>query len=145
MYTKDIPDPDILIRTGGHQRLSNFMLWQLAIRIIFISKLWPDFNPNDLEKVLKSIEKEKEILELYNLKKNLKIVHGPHLYYFFTFLTVKSNLFLVFTLIILGVLSIIEFINLINKIFKNYPVKLITNFFYNLYFYFHFLFFLFKF
>ena len=51
LYTKDIPDPDILIRTGGHQRLSNFMLWQLAYsELFFISKLWPDFNPNDLEK-----------------------------------------------------------------------------------------------
>ena len=49
---------------------------------------------------------------------------------FSLFLTVKSNLFLVFTLIILGVLSIIEFINLINKILKNYPAKLITNFFF---------------
>ena len=59
------------------------------------------------------------------------------------FLTIKSNLFLVFTLIILGVLSIIEFINLINKILKNYPTKLITNFFFIIYiFTFTFLFFL---
>ena len=62
---------------------------------------------------------------------------------FLLFLTVKSNLFLVFTLIILGVLSIIEFINLINKILKNYPAKLITNFFFIIYiFTFTFLFFL---
>ena len=62
---------------------------------------------------------------------------------FSLFLTVKSNLFLVFTLIILGVLSIIEFINLINKILKNYPAKLITNFFFIIYiFTFTFLFFL---
>lgn len=62
---------------------------------------------------------------------------------FLLFLTVKSNLFLGFTLIILGVLSIIEFINLINKIFKNYPVKLIVNFFFIIYiFTFTFLFFL---
>ena len=59
-YTKDIPDPDILIRTGGHQRLSNFMLWQLAYsELFFISKLWPDFNPNDLEKVIKKYRKRK--------------------------------------------------------------------------------------
>ena len=60
LYTKDIPDPDILIRTGGHQRLSNFMLWQLAYsELFFISKLWPDFNPNDLEKVIKKYRKRK--------------------------------------------------------------------------------------
>ena len=60
LYTKDIPDPDILIRTGGHQRLSNFMLWQLAYsELFFVSKLWPDFNPNDLEKVIKKYRKRK--------------------------------------------------------------------------------------
>jgi undecaprenyl diphosphate synthase len=49
LYTKNIPDPDILIRTGGHQRLSNFMLWQLAYsELFFIPKLWPDFNSNYL-------------------------------------------------------------------------------------------------
>ena len=60
MYTKGIPDPDILIRTGGHQRLSNFMLWQLAYsELFFIPKLWPDFNSNDLEKVIKQYKKRK--------------------------------------------------------------------------------------
>ena len=45
LYTKNIPDPDILIRTGGHYRLSNFMLWQLAYaELFFVKKLWPDFN-----------------------------------------------------------------------------------------------------
>ena len=45
LYTKNIPDPDILIRTGGHQRLSNFLLWQLAYtELYFLKKLWPDFN-----------------------------------------------------------------------------------------------------
>ena len=44
LYTKKMPNPDILIRTGGHQRLSNFMLWQLAYSgVIFSQKLWPDF------------------------------------------------------------------------------------------------------
>ena len=51
LYTKDIPDPDIMIRTGGHKRLSNFMLWQLAYtELYFIKKLWPDFQINDLKK-----------------------------------------------------------------------------------------------
>ncbi len=53
LYTKDLPDPDILIRTGGHQRLSNFMLWQLSYtELFFTKKLWPDFNLKDLKKII---------------------------------------------------------------------------------------------
>ncbi len=53
LYTKKIPDPDILIRTGGKKRLSNFMLWQLAYtELYFLDKLWPDFKEKDLKKVL---------------------------------------------------------------------------------------------
>ena len=60
LYTKNIPDPDILIRTGGHQRLSNFMLWQLAYtELYFLNKLWPDFNPNDLMRIIKKFKNEK--------------------------------------------------------------------------------------
>ena len=45
LYTNKIPDPDILIRTGGYKRLSNFMLWQLAYtELFFLNKLWPDFK-----------------------------------------------------------------------------------------------------
>ena len=45
LYTKNIPDPDILIRTGNTHRLSNFLLWQLAYtEIFFEKKLWPDFK-----------------------------------------------------------------------------------------------------
>ncbi len=54
LYTKNIPDPDILVRTGGKKRLSNFMLWQLAYtELYFLDKLWPDFMPIDLHKILK--------------------------------------------------------------------------------------------
>ena len=60
LYTKNMPDPDILIRTGGHQRLSNFMLWQLAYaELFFLNKLWPDFNSNDLIKIIKKYKKSK--------------------------------------------------------------------------------------
>ena len=60
LYTKNLLDPDILIRTGGHKRLSNFMLWQLAYaEIYFLEKLWPDFNHNDLTKILKGYIKTK--------------------------------------------------------------------------------------
>ena len=60
LYTKDIPDPDLMIRTGGNKRLSNFLLWQLAYaEIFFVSKLWPEFNENDYNKVIKKYYKIK--------------------------------------------------------------------------------------
>jgi len=53
LYTHDIPNPEILIRTGGTKRLSNFLLWQLAYaEIFFIDKLWPDFNENDFNNII---------------------------------------------------------------------------------------------
>ena len=60
LYTKNIPDPDLLIRTGNTQRLSNFLLWQLAYsEIFFEKKLWPDFNENDYNKILNKFKKIK--------------------------------------------------------------------------------------
>ena len=57
LYTNSIPDPDILIRTGGEKRLSNFLLWQLSYaELFFINKNWPDFNFFDLKKVIKAFE-----------------------------------------------------------------------------------------
>ena len=57
LYTQDIPDPDILIRTGNTRRLSNFLLWQLAYtEIFFVKKLWPDFNQYDFNKIVKKYE-----------------------------------------------------------------------------------------
>ena len=54
LYTKNIPDPEILIRTGNTQRLSNFLLWQAAYtEIFFEKKLWPDFKDEDLNKIVK--------------------------------------------------------------------------------------------
>ena len=53
LYTSEIPDPEILIRTGNTKRLSNFLLWQIAYsEIFFEKKLWPDFNENDYLKIL---------------------------------------------------------------------------------------------
>jgi undecaprenyl diphosphate synthase len=53
LYTKDSPDPDILIRTGDTQRLSNFLLWQLSYtEIFFEKKLWPDFKVNDFNRII---------------------------------------------------------------------------------------------
>ena len=54
LYTKTQPDPDILIRTGGERRLSNFLLWQLSYsEIYFIKKLWPDFKVKDFNNILR--------------------------------------------------------------------------------------------
>ena len=60
LHTKNIPDPDLLIRTGGTQRLSNFLLWQLAYsEIFFEKKLWPAFNEKDYNKIIKKFKKIK--------------------------------------------------------------------------------------
>ena len=57
LYTKDIDDPDILLRTGNTKRLSNFMLWQLAYtEIFFVKKLWPDFNIKDFKKIIQKFK-----------------------------------------------------------------------------------------
>ncbi len=62
LQTKDIPDPDLLIRTGNTKRLSNFLLWQLAYSEIFFNKkFWPDFTDKDYDKVIK---------EYKNIKRN---------------------------------------------------------------------------
>ena len=66
LYTKNIPDPDLLIRTGNTKRLSNFLLWQIAYtEIFFEKKLWPDFNAHDFNKIIK---------EYKNLKRNFGAV-----------------------------------------------------------------------
>ena len=57
LQTKDIPDPDLLIRTGNTQRLSNFLLWQVAYsEIFFEKKLWPEFNEKDYNKIIKKFK-----------------------------------------------------------------------------------------
>ena len=62
MFTKNIPDPEILIRTGNTQRLSNFLLWQVAYtEIFFEKKLWPDFINKDLNRIIN---------KFYNIKRN---------------------------------------------------------------------------
>ena len=63
LYTNGIPDPDLLIRTGDTNRLSNFLLWQIAYsEIFFEKKLWPDFNEKDYEKILLKFKKIKRNL-----------------------------------------------------------------------------------
>ena len=53
MYTNGIPDPDILIRTGDTQRISNFLIWQLVYtEIFFVKKMWPDFTKKDFFRII---------------------------------------------------------------------------------------------
>ena len=60
LQTQNIPDPEILIRTGNTKRLSNFLLWQIAYtEIFFEKKLWPEFNKKDFVKIIKSYKKIK--------------------------------------------------------------------------------------
>ena len=60
LFTQNIPDPDILIRTGNNKRLSNFLLWQLSYsEIYFVKKLWPDFNQNDYNRIIFNFNKIK--------------------------------------------------------------------------------------
>jgi len=60
LYTKYLPDPDILIRTGNTQRLSNFLLWQLSYtEIFFEKKLWPDFKGKDFNKIINKFKNVK--------------------------------------------------------------------------------------
>jgi undecaprenyl diphosphate synthase len=58
LYTKDLPDPDLLIRTSGEMRISNFMLWQLSYAELYFSKkFWPDFTPQDFKKAIREYQK----------------------------------------------------------------------------------------
>ena len=58
LFTKDIPDPDLLIRTSGEKRLSNFLLWQLAYtELVFLDILWPDFKRKHFVEALKQYSK----------------------------------------------------------------------------------------
>ena len=58
LYTRNIPDPEILIRTGNRFRLSNFLLWQSSYtEIFFVKKLWPDFKKNDFKKIILKFKK----------------------------------------------------------------------------------------
>ena len=58
LYTQEIPDPDLVIRTSGEQRLSNYLLWQVAYAEFYFSEvLWPDFDRAELEKIIENFNK----------------------------------------------------------------------------------------
>jgi len=60
LLTKNMPDPDLLIRTGNTKRISNFLLWQIAYtEIFFVKKLWPDFNEHDYRRIISDFKKIK--------------------------------------------------------------------------------------
>ena len=68
LYTQNIPDPEILIRTGYHKRLSDFLLWQISYtELFFIKKLWPDFKSNDLIKIVNTYK---------NIKRNFGSINA---------------------------------------------------------------------
>jgi len=70
MYTKNIPDPDLIIRTSGEIRLSGFLIWQSVYsEILFVEKLWPDFLPEDLDAAIEEYKKR----NYSNRKSNLNI------------------------------------------------------------------------
>ena len=58
LYTKNLPDPDLFIRTSGEHRISNFLLWQLSYtELVFLDKLWPDFTKADLHAAIAEFQK----------------------------------------------------------------------------------------
>ena len=58
LYTSGLPDPDLVIRTSGECRVSNFLLWQIAYSELYIAKkLWPDFKKNDFKKAIKEYQR----------------------------------------------------------------------------------------
>jgi undecaprenyl diphosphate synthase len=60
LYTKEWPDPDLLIRTSGEMRLSNFLLWQLSYTELYVTpKRWPDFTGDDLLEAIKEFNQRK--------------------------------------------------------------------------------------
>ena len=60
MYTFDIPDPDLMIRTSGEIRTSGFLMWQLAYtEFLFVDKYWPDFTEKDLDDAIEAYQNRK--------------------------------------------------------------------------------------
>jgi undecaprenyl diphosphate synthase len=58
LYTADVPDPDLLIRTGGEMRISNFLLWQIAYtELVLTPVMWPDFGPGDLYRAVTEFQR----------------------------------------------------------------------------------------
>ena len=75
LYTSTIPDPDLLIRTAGENRISNFLLWQIAYTEIYVSKVyWPEFNDLELDKVKKKFGIKEEELEVREEEEEVKSV-----------------------------------------------------------------------
>lgn len=72
LYTSGLPDPDLLIRTSGEMRLSNFLLWQLSYaELYFVKKYWPDFGKPDLEKAIKAYQfRERRFGKINVIKEN---------------------------------------------------------------------------
>jgi hypothetical protein len=80
IFTQNLPDVDLLIRTSGEHRISNFLLWQIAYELYFTDVLWPDFKEQDLYEAIISYQEndlEKQVNKLNNflvLNKSIKAV-----------------------------------------------------------------------
>jgi undecaprenyl diphosphate synthase len=67
LYTKGMPDPDLLIRSGGEMRISNFLLWQIAYTEIYVTDtLWPDFSKDEFIKILENYQHRKRRFGMTN-------------------------------------------------------------------------------
>ncbi len=73
LYTAGLPDPDLLIRTSGEQRISNFLLWQLSYaELYFTKKYWPDFKSADLDRAVQAYQaRERRFGGVDAVKKNV--------------------------------------------------------------------------
>ncbi|MBU4333661.1 MAG: di-trans,poly-cis-decaprenylcistransferase, partial [Candidatus Omnitrophica bacterium] len=72
MYTKNLPDPDLLIRTSGEKRISNFLLWQLSYaELYFTEKYWPEFTEQELEKAIIDFNKRDRRFGALKKKENI--------------------------------------------------------------------------
>ncbi len=80
LYTSDLPDPDLLIRTAGQMRLSNYLLWQLSYaEILFTPTLWPDFSPDDLSAAVDEFTHRKRTFGKVAAESSLSSIHhGDH-------------------------------------------------------------------
>lgn len=78
LYTAGIPDPELLIRTSGEQRISNFLLWQIAdAELIFLDKYWPDFTSKDLYNAIATYQKRRKESLTQDLREPSKALTGP--------------------------------------------------------------------
>ena len=118
LLTKNIPDPDILIRTGNTKRLSNFLLWQLAYtEIFFEKKLWPDFNENDYNRIIKNLRMLKKFWKyMMNMELQKRLLSSLIMLPTALFLILKGSIFFTFFFFVVFIATIKEWLDMCKKI-----------------------------